>query len=176
MALSPTRRHIGNWVANRAARGNGVTTILLHARVFWTRKARAPLLGTESLRLMHWTLKGATFATAVAGVLELQAAILLAQPAAVGASMNWRSPMKLPFLLLLVSFAGTAFAQSSSRFTLTRSVIAGGGVQTTSRAISSSERLLPSVPLKHQTKAAAGPGRLRTANASSAKPGRWLCS
>ena len=35
--------------------------------------------------------------------------------------------MKLFFLLLLLSFSGTAFAQSSSRFTITRSAVAGGG-------------------------------------------------
>jgi hypothetical protein len=35
--------------------------------------------------------------------------------------------MKTLFLLLFVAVAGTAFAQSSSRFTITRSVIAGGG-------------------------------------------------
>jgi len=33
----------------------------------------------------------------------------------------------LLFLLLFVSFSGTAVAQSSSRFTITRGVIAGGG-------------------------------------------------
>ncbi len=35
--------------------------------------------------------------------------------------------MKTLFLSLLVSFAETAFAQDSSRFEITRSVIAGGG-------------------------------------------------
>ncbi len=35
--------------------------------------------------------------------------------------------MKILFLLLIVSFSGTAFAQSSARFTITRSVVAGGG-------------------------------------------------
>jgi len=35
--------------------------------------------------------------------------------------------MKILFLLLIVSFSGTAFAQSSSRFTITRSVVASGG-------------------------------------------------
>ena len=38
--------------------------------------------------------------------------------------------MKILVLLLLVS--GTAFAQSSARFTITRSVIAGGGVTSSS--------------------------------------------
>src|SRR5471032_3233182 len=35
--------------------------------------------------------------------------------------------MKFVLLLLLVSISGTAFAQSSARFTITRSVVAGGG-------------------------------------------------
>ena len=35
--------------------------------------------------------------------------------------------MKILFLCLIISFSGTAFAQSSSRFTITRSVIASGG-------------------------------------------------
>src|ERR1035438_9498431 len=35
--------------------------------------------------------------------------------------------MKTLILFLLVSFSGTAFAQSSARFTITRGVIAGGG-------------------------------------------------
>jgi len=35
--------------------------------------------------------------------------------------------MKLLLLILLVTVSGTAFAQSSARFTITRGVIAGGG-------------------------------------------------
>ena len=35
--------------------------------------------------------------------------------------------MKLFFLVLFISLSGTALAQSSSRFTITRSVVAGGG-------------------------------------------------
>src|SRR5881396_4214703 len=35
--------------------------------------------------------------------------------------------MKILFLLLIVSFSGTAIAQSSSRFTITRIVVASGG-------------------------------------------------
>jgi len=35
--------------------------------------------------------------------------------------------MKILFLLLLASFSGTAIAQSSARFTITRSVVADGG-------------------------------------------------
>ena len=35
--------------------------------------------------------------------------------------------MRILSLFLIVSFSGTAFAQSSSRFTITRSVVAGGG-------------------------------------------------
>src|SRR5439155_11566208 len=35
--------------------------------------------------------------------------------------------MRILLLFLIVSFSGTAFAQSSSRFTITRSVVAGGG-------------------------------------------------
>lgn len=35
--------------------------------------------------------------------------------------------MKPYLLMLIVSFSGTAFAQSSARFTITRSVVAGGG-------------------------------------------------
>ena len=35
--------------------------------------------------------------------------------------------MKIFFLFLIASISATAFAQSSSRFTITRSVIAGGG-------------------------------------------------
>ena len=35
--------------------------------------------------------------------------------------------MKILFLLLIASVSGTAFAQSGSRFAITRSVIAGGG-------------------------------------------------
>ena len=34
--------------------------------------------------------------------------------------------MRILFLLLIVSFSGTAIAQSSSRFTITRSVVASG--------------------------------------------------
>ena len=40
--------------------------------------------------------------------------------------------MKILFLLLSVSISGTAFAQSSPRFAITRSVVAGGGVTSTS--------------------------------------------
>jgi len=42
--------------------------------------------------------------------------------------------MKSLFLLLLVSLSATAFAQSSSRFSITRSVIAGGGTTFSSSA------------------------------------------
>jgi hypothetical protein len=42
--------------------------------------------------------------------------------------------MKTLILLLLVSISGTAFAQSSSRFTITRSVVAGGGTTFSSSA------------------------------------------
>src|SRR2546422_10221757 len=35
--------------------------------------------------------------------------------------------MRILSLFLIVSFSGTAFAQSSSRFTITRSAVAGGG-------------------------------------------------
>src|SRR6266581_4639083 len=35
--------------------------------------------------------------------------------------------MKILFPLLILAFSGTAFAQSSARFTITRSVIAAGG-------------------------------------------------
>src|SRR5580698_10145467 len=42
--------------------------------------------------------------------------------------------MKTLILLLLVSISGTAFAQSSSRFTISRSVIAGGGTTFSSSA------------------------------------------
>jgi hypothetical protein len=35
--------------------------------------------------------------------------------------------MKILFLFLVVSFSGTAFAQSSSRFIITRSIVASGG-------------------------------------------------
>ena len=35
--------------------------------------------------------------------------------------------MRILLLFLIVSFSGTAFAQSSSRFTITRSVVASGG-------------------------------------------------
>src|ERR1035438_3186717 len=42
--------------------------------------------------------------------------------------------MKTLILFLLVSFSGTAFAQSSARFTITRGVIAGGGATFSSSA------------------------------------------
>ena len=42
--------------------------------------------------------------------------------------------MKLFILFLLVSISGTTFAQSSSRFTITRSVVAGGGTTFSSSA------------------------------------------
>src|SRR5580698_1248358 len=42
--------------------------------------------------------------------------------------------MKTLILLLLVSISGTAFAQSSARFAITRSVIAGGGTTFSSSA------------------------------------------
>ena len=42
--------------------------------------------------------------------------------------------MKILFLLLLVSVSGTAFAQSSSRFAITRGVIADGGTTFSSSA------------------------------------------
>src|ERR1035438_10380806 len=42
--------------------------------------------------------------------------------------------MKTLILFLLVSFSGTAFAQSSARFTITRGVIAGGGTTFSSSA------------------------------------------
>ena len=40
--------------------------------------------------------------------------------------------MKILFPLLLLAFSGTAFAQSSARFAITRSVIAGGGATVSS--------------------------------------------
>ena len=42
--------------------------------------------------------------------------------------------MKTFLLLLLICFSGTAFAQSSARFTITRGVIAGGGTTFSSSA------------------------------------------
>jgi hypothetical protein len=41
-------------------------------------------------------------------------------------------PMKVLIFILLVCISGTAFAQSSSRFTITRNIIAGGGATTNS--------------------------------------------
>ena len=42
--------------------------------------------------------------------------------------------MKILFLLLFVSYSGIAFAQNSARFTITRSVMAGGGTTFSSSA------------------------------------------
>jgi hypothetical protein len=42
--------------------------------------------------------------------------------------------MRILFLLLLICLSRTAFAQSSARFTITRSVIAGGGTTFSSSA------------------------------------------
>ena len=41
--------------------------------------------------------------------------------------------MRILFLLLIVSFSGTAIAQSSSRFTITRNVVASGGTTFSTR-------------------------------------------
>lgn len=45
-----------------------------------------------------------------------------------------KANMRTFLLLLLVSISGTAFAQSSGRFTITRSVVAGGGTTFSSSA------------------------------------------
>jgi hypothetical protein len=48
--------------------------------------------------------------------------------------INLRTPMKSILLFLLISLSTSVFAQSSARFTITRSVIAGGGTTFSSSA------------------------------------------
>jgi hypothetical protein len=58
--------------------------------------------------------------------------VLLAQPLSI--TKRQEKIMKLFLLLLLISVSGTAFTQSSARFVITRSVVAGGGTTFSSSA------------------------------------------